>query len=376
MFAIVTVFLSFALFHSIPPGYWLSPSHGLSSKLKKEEWPKMKPIEKPVESKLVDQLVRVVVVARLSSEDVSWLHEELPDVPTAVYTVDDPTAPLHPPKNKGREAMVYLSYLIDHYDNLPDEMIFLHYHRWAWHNNDLLDLDAVQAITALSSPYVQRRGYVNLRCHWKPGCPDWMHPLDPTIYANGFKQEELELDATFRELFPSHPVPETLAQPCCAQFALTRSFAQNITRQRYVEIRNWLLDTPLDDMVSGRVLEFLWQYLFTNEAVVCPRTDICYCDGFGICFGGESQLTTWLNLRDKQRKLQRVLKILEEGEDEDGDEQEIGGPTQNITDEVRENIEKIKDELDTKLREAKRRGEDPRNRAFDSGRAWKEGDGF
>ena len=34
--------------------------------------------------------------------------------------------------NRGAEAMAYLSAIIDHYDNLPDLMIFMHAHRFAW----------------------------------------------------------------------------------------------------------------------------------------------------------------------------------------------------------------------------------------------------
>lgn len=367
------------------------PPHELTQKPSKEdkttpgpvkptqEPPKSKPepVKPTTEPKAPQQLSKTVVIARLQKEDVNWLQDELPNIQAAVYTVDDPTAPLHPPKNKGHEAMVYLSYLIDHYDKLPDVMIFLHSHRWAWHNNDLLQSDAVNVINALSSPYVQRQGYVNVRCHWEPGCPEWMHPLDPSTRTDISKPEEQELAKAFGELYPGRKVPETLAQPCCAQFALSKSFAQNITLARYVEIRNWLLNTPLPDEISGRIWEYLWQYLFTDEPVVCPRMDICYCDGFGICFGGEKQFTEWFDLRAEQRKLQAALGALEDGDNEEEQKSKSSdGSTQYIADELRKKIQEIDDSLRIKLEEAKKRGEDPRNRAKDCGRPWKEGDGF
>jgi hypothetical protein len=84
---------------------------------------------------------RTLVVPRTKSENVSWLDEEVRGYELAVYVVDDEEAPLHPPVNKGNEAMVYLSYIIDHYDPLSDISVFIHSHRWAWHNNDLLDSD-------------------------------------------------------------------------------------------------------------------------------------------------------------------------------------------------------------------------------------------
>lgn len=125
---------------------------------------------------------KTVVIPKLESEDTNWIQEELGDLlhpngalQTALYTVDNYTpGELHPPKNKGHEVMVYLTYMIDHYEDLPDVSIFMHSHRYAWHNNDLLDQDAAQMIRYLSAERVTREGYMNLRCHWDPGCPSWL----------------------------------------------------------------------------------------------------------------------------------------------------------------------------------------------------------
>lgn len=52
----------------------------------------------------------------------SWRH--------AIYSVDEPTNEvyLHTPKNKGKESMAYLTYLIDFYDVLTDVQVFVHSH--------------------------------------------------------------------------------------------------------------------------------------------------------------------------------------------------------------------------------------------------------
>ena len=39
-----------------------------------------------------------------------------------LYVTDNPSAPLTVPKNKGREAMVYLTHIINHYSNLPPKV--------------------------------------------------------------------------------------------------------------------------------------------------------------------------------------------------------------------------------------------------------------
>jgi hypothetical protein len=49
-----------------------------------------------------------VVVASQKSENATWLETYFPDWEKNIYAVDDQTAPLTVPTNKGRESMVYL----------------------------------------------------------------------------------------------------------------------------------------------------------------------------------------------------------------------------------------------------------------------------
>lgn len=49
---------------------------------------------------------RILVLPKTIMEDISWIHEQLPDLPLAVYEVDKPDAERTVPINKGREAMV------------------------------------------------------------------------------------------------------------------------------------------------------------------------------------------------------------------------------------------------------------------------------
>lgn len=83
-----------------------------------------------------------LIIAKTKHENVNWILEKMPEQQTAVYVADDPSAPLHPPKNKGHEVMVYLSWIIDNYDNLPDVAIFMHAHQLSWHNDEILGNDA------------------------------------------------------------------------------------------------------------------------------------------------------------------------------------------------------------------------------------------
>ena len=53
-----------------------------------------------------------LVVASLKGDDTSWMQEYLPDWKANIYIVNDATAELTVPKNKGREAMVYLTWVV------------------------------------------------------------------------------------------------------------------------------------------------------------------------------------------------------------------------------------------------------------------------
>jgi hypothetical protein len=53
-----------------------------------------------------------VVVASQASENATWIGEAFPKWQQNIYRVDDPDAPLTVPKNKGKESMVYLTYVL------------------------------------------------------------------------------------------------------------------------------------------------------------------------------------------------------------------------------------------------------------------------
>lgn len=326
---------------------------------------------------------KTLVVPKTKDEDVQWISELLPSFQTAIYEVDDPSAPLHPPKNKGHEVMVYLSYIIDHYDALPDVSIFIHSHRWAWHNNELLDQDTAQMLQRLSAERVTREGYMNLRCHWDPGCPDWMRPGATEEDIN--KQEQTLVAKAWSEIFPLDPIPEVLAQPCCAQFAISRDRIRGVPLGRYVWYRDWLLRTPLSDYISGRVWEYVWQFVFTGQNVVCPSMHVCYCDGYGVCFESEEAFNGWFeiryNMREREEELKswqekgkKIQEAMERGELDEASQLEV--PELGRDETLQREIDELRTQLEKQRQEAMERGNDPAVRAAAAGREWFHGDGF
>jgi hypothetical protein len=62
-------------------------------------------------SHIPGDLRTAVVVAAQASENATWLNEYFPEWEKNIYRVDNASAPLTVPKNKGRESMVYLTYV-------------------------------------------------------------------------------------------------------------------------------------------------------------------------------------------------------------------------------------------------------------------------
>jgi hypothetical protein len=207
-----------------------------------------------------------VVVASLSHEDTLWFHRYLPGWARSIYVVDNPSARLTVPLNKGREAMVYLSHIVRNYDTLAETTIFVHASRFAWHNDDP-DYDALPALRNLNLDYVQSAGYVNLRCVLTLGCPVEIRP-----HVDAASDQERRAGAkdgralttkeiykqAFEELMPGMEVPSEVGVSCCSQFAVSREAIMRHPKEDYVRWRKWLLETSLADDLSGRVFEYLW----------------------------------------------------------------------------------------------------------------------
>ena len=144
-------------------------------------------------------------------------------------------------------------------------------------------------LSNLQIPYLKSEGYTNIRCVWTLGCPAELKEVDKPKSSEGISNEilakstEYHYGAAFRELFPGAEVPPTVGVACCAQFAVTRDKIHERPIDDYIRFRKWLLDTPLQDSVSGRILEYMWHIIFGKEGVHCPNAQDCYCNVFGLC---------------------------------------------------------------------------------------------
>ena len=180
-------------------------------------------------------------------------------------------------QNKGNEAMRYLSFIIDHYDNLPDIIAFRHGHKESWNQR----ADAPAEVNNLNLTAVRQRGYQNFRCTLFDGrlnheCP----ALGEDIPEDYWESVEPELATTFTDIWDAWfggARPEYLMTACCAQFVVTRESVMSRSKEKYIEYRQWLIDTELEDYFSGRVLERTWHIIFGKPPVWCEREEDCDC---------------------------------------------------------------------------------------------------
>jgi hypothetical protein len=132
-------------------------------------------------------------------------------------------------------------------------------------------------------PYLEQEGYVNIRCVWSLGCPSEIKPLREqgehreAVHAGGDYKQAFEI------LFPDEEVPPNVGVSCCAQFAATKEKIRERKKSDYVRYREWIMDTPLGDSISGRILEYSWHMIFGKPPVHCPSVKDCYCKTFGLC---------------------------------------------------------------------------------------------
>lgn len=75
-------------------------------------------------------------------------------------------------------------------------------------------------------------------------------------------------------------LPEELSAPCCAEFIVSRERILAHSKDFYVHMRDWIMETELGRYRSGRVFEYMWHVIF-GEGHVLPAVPECvllHCD--------------------------------------------------------------------------------------------------
>ncbi|EEH16110.2 hypothetical protein PABG_06197 [Paracoccidioides brasiliensis Pb03] len=213
-----------------------------------------------------------IVVGKTVGENANWAYKMFPEWTPFVYSVDnEPGYGLHVP-NRGRESMPYLTFIIDHYYDLPDIVAFMHANNRQWHNQDISSYND-RVLRSLRLETVRKRGYVNLRCRIRPGCePSSVLPHHPTfvdIDRNDTRSRFADIYAKLFELDDVKDVPQVIGGVCCAQFVVTRERILQRPLKDYVRMKDWVSSgsRPMNDYDVGWVFEKIWHIIFGEAAV-------------------------------------------------------------------------------------------------------------
>lgn len=251
-----------------------------------------------------------VILATTNHQNYNWTSKiTLPNVQVIPYVADNPNATYHPPSNRGNEAMIYLTYLYEFYDHLPDISIFTHGRDESWHIDGVLDYSTANAINSLDLNEVKRRKYLNLRVSWEWACPNWINTSITTLskeYDHNLKAEEPLTKKAFQYNFPDTAVPEIMSAPCCSQFAVTRETIRALPRAQYLHSISWFEASHLQSELSGRVWEHMWQWLFLQKAVDCPNEWMNLCRLYHICFETEQDWESWSTIEKDRYNIEQM----------------------------------------------------------------------
>lgn len=172
------------------------------------------------------------------------------------------------PGLRGRETITYLTFVIDHYDALPDYTAFIHANKDQWHN-DILGSTSAAILKNLRLETIDRDGFANLRCSLDPGCPIGINPLAPTQIDIDAKDTRAYFADIYMELFdvPPSGIPEHIGNVCCAQFVVSKKRILERPKKDYERMRTWALESNSTDSFGvGWVMEKVWHITFGMPA--------------------------------------------------------------------------------------------------------------
>ena len=192
----------------------------------------------------------ITVVCARYKRNVDFLSKlkKVTHVNIIIYDKETPENPHNIPVNKGNEASVYLKYIVDYYDQLPEYTFFIQDEEFAWHHSGSI-VDKFREAVDANQPYYN----INDLAHWnKPNL------IPPYLY-----QELLQWYATYvEEYIPLSKVPNAndiiYGHRGAAQFLVHRDLIRGLPKVFYERLYNWIITTYIMNYVSGRLLEWTW----------------------------------------------------------------------------------------------------------------------
>ena len=187
------------------------------------------------EMNVIDSKNSIVVVSRYD-EDISWTKElEKLGFECRIYEKENPKSKYNIEKNMGNEASVYIKFIIDNYENLPEYSILLHGHEFSWHSNKEND----SVVDLVKKEIGEKYEFKNLN--------DVM--MTSWFLMSGVT--EVRLSRLFRDWYKEYIEYEIgplrnfgdfcVGFPCCAQFIVHKNTIMKREKKFYQKIYDWIM---------------------------------------------------------------------------------------------------------------------------------------
>jgi hypothetical protein len=181
------------------------------------------------------------------NKDISWVKKL--KVPYVIYSAAEGIPNARHVRNKGMDASMYLSYIIDNYDKLPDKILFLHHHLTDWSQ----DFDSVFIANNLRWDCADYFNVGSRKTYW----PTLPMPSKKTWL----------LDMIKRNWVIELPFPAVLISYAGTQFCVSRELIRRHPLEYYKRLHTWLMETTEPDWFTGRLFEWTWHYILTGNSV-------------------------------------------------------------------------------------------------------------
>ena len=170
-----------------------------------------------------------------------------------IYDKENPENPYNVPLNKGNEASVYLKYIIDNYDNLPEFTFFIHDEEYAWHHSGSIIDKYNEAVEATKNGEL----YYNINDKCVLG----------SIKTNKLYGEVLDwYNKHIEKYIPIDSLPDkdwTVGYRGSAQFLVHKSVITKLPIKFYFDLYVWILTTDITSNKSGMFLEWTWHVFWS-----------------------------------------------------------------------------------------------------------------
>ena len=168
--------------------------------------------------------------------------------------------PQHVIPNRGREASVYLKYIIENYENLPDHVAFIHGHETAYHQfheKPLLEM--------IEGANIEKYEFISLN--------NWMRSYSfSNEMTNPSNMQILEKCVDYEMSMDYLPPFYTVINiPIGAQFVVSRKRLQKHSHETYEKWYNKLMEDS--DIHSAVFFEHMWWILLGDGIfkLDCPK---------------------------------------------------------------------------------------------------------